>query len=239
MKAKNFSIVEVRNVVKKFQTGEIIITVLNDISLEIKSGEFVAIVGASGNGKSTLLNMITGIDHPSAGEVIVAGQMLNTLNENQLAAWRGKHLGVVFQFFQLLPALNLLQNVILPMDFLKALPPKQRRQRAEYLLELVGLTDQMLKLPSQISGGQQQRAAIARSLANDPPLIVADEPTGNLDARTSSEVFDLFSHLVDQGKTLIMVTHNEDLACQVPRTIEIKSGQIVRDENCNRISLTN
>lgn len=227
------NIIEVRNVVKNFSTGALEVAVLNGVTLNIQPGEFVAIVGASGNGKSTLLNMITGIDHPTSGEVIVAGQKLSDLNENQLAAWRGKHLGVVFQFFQLLPALNILQNVILPMDFLRNLPPKQRRERAQHLLELVGLSDQMNKLPSQVSGGQQQRAAIARSLANDPPLILADEPTGNLDATNSAEVFDLFSRLVGQGKTLVMVTHNGELACQVPRTIEIKSGRIVRDENCS------
>ncbi len=227
------NIIEVRNVVKNFSTGALEVAVLNGVTLNIQPGEFVAIVGASGNGKSTLLNMITGIDHPTSGEVIVAGQKLSDLNENQLAAWRGKHLGVVFQFFQLLPALNILQNVILPMDFLRNLQPKQRRERAQHLLELVGLSDQMNKLPSQVSGGQQQRAAIARSLANDPPLILADEPTGNLDATNSAEVFDLFSRLVGQGKTLVMVTHNGELACQVPRTIEIKSGRIVRDENCS------
>ena len=227
------NIIQVNDVVKQYTAGEIPITILNGISLVVAAGEFVAIVGASGNGKSTLLNLIAGIDHPTSGEVIVNGQKLNSLNENQLAAWRGKHLGIVFQFFQLLPALNLLQNIILPMDFLKALPPKQRRERAQNLLELVGLADQLHKLPSQVSGGQQQRAAIARALANDPPLIVADEPTGNLDLRTSTEVFELFSHLVDQGKTLVMVTHNNELACQVPRTIEIKNGTVVRDENCS------
>lgn len=231
-------IVEIRNVIKQFRTGEMIVSVLRGISLDITTGEFVAIVGASGNGKSTLLNMITGIDHPSAGEVRVRGQLLSELSENQLAGWRGENMGIVFQFFQLLPALNLLQNVILPMDFVKRLSPRERRQRAEFLLEMVGLIDQMYKLPSQVSGGQQQRAAIARALANDPPLIVADEPTGNLDTRTSSDVFNLFSHLNDQGKTLIMVTHNEDLACQVPRTIEIKNGQIERDENCNQSNRT-
>lgn len=226
-------IIQVNKVVKNFRTSDLDVTVLKDISLEILEGEFVAIVGASGNGKSTLLNMITGIDHPTSGEVIVTGQILNSLSENQLAAWRGGNIGIVFQFFQLLPSLNLLQNTILPMDFLKQLPRKKRRERAQFLLELVGLKDQMDKLPSQVSGGQQQRAAIARALANDPPLIVADEPTGNLDARTSGEVFDLFSHLVDQGKTLVMVTHNQELACQVPRTIEIMNGQVVRDENCS------
>lgn len=225
-------VIRVNNVTKNFIAGEQDIPVLRGISLDIFQGEFVAIVGASGNGKSTLLNMITGIDHPTSGDVIVSGEKLNNLNENRLSVWRGKHLGIIFQFFQLLPALNLLQNVILPMDFLKVLPPDQRRKRAEYLLDLVGLQDQMYKLPSQVSGGQQQRAAIARALANDPPIIVADEPTGNLDSKTSAEVFDLFSHLVEQGKTLIMVTHNQELACQVPRTIEIMNGQVVRDENC-------
>jgi putative ABC transport system ATP-binding protein len=227
-------IVEIRNVYKQFHIGDLVVSVLRGISLEIDTGEFVAIVGASGNGKSTLLNMITGIDHPSAGEVRVGGQLLSDLSENQLAVWRGENLGIVFQFFQLLPALNLLQNVILPMDFVKRLSPRDRRQRAEYLLDMVGLADQMFKLPSQVSGGQQQRAAIARALANDPPVLVADEPTGNLDTRTSNDVFNLFSHLNDQGKTLIMVTHNEELACQVPRTIEIKNGLLVRDENCNQ-----
>jgi putative ABC transport system ATP-binding protein len=234
MNSNTTNIIQVKNLVKRFKNGEVELTVLNGVSMEVRFGEFVAIVGASGNGKSTLLNMMTGIDHPTSGEVIIHDTKLNDLTENQLSAWRCKNLGIVFQFFQLLPALNLLQNTILPMDFLKSLPPRQRRERAEYLLELVGLSDQMFKLPSQVSGGQQQRAAIARALANDPPLIVADEPTGNLDARTSADVFNLFSHLVDQGKTLIMVTHNPELACQVPRTLEIRNGQIVRDENCSR-----
>jgi len=234
MESTTKNIIQVKNLVKRFKNGEVELTVLNRVSMNVRFGEFVAIVGASGNGKSTLLNMITGIDHPTSGEVIIHGTKLNDLTENQLSAWRGKNLGIVFQFFQLLPALNLLQNTILPMDFLKNLTPRQRRERAEYLLELVGLSDQMFKLPSQVSGGQQQRAAIARALANDPPLIVADEPTGNLDAQTSADVFDLFSHLVDQGKTLIMVTHNPELACQVPRTLEIRNGQIVRDENCSQ-----
>jgi len=234
MESTTTNIIQVKNLVKRFKNGEVELTVLNRVSMNVRFGEFVAIVGASGNGKSTLLNMITGIDHPTSGEVIIHGTKLNDLTENQLSAWRGKNLGIVFQFFQLLPALNLLQNTILPMDFLKNLTPRQRRERAEYLLELVGLSDQMFKLPSQVSGGQQQRAAIARALANDPPLIVADEPTGNLDAQTSADVFDLFSHLVDQGKTLIMVTHNPELACQVPRTLEIRNGQIVRDENCSQ-----
>jgi len=225
-------VIELKNVTKQFTNGDVVVQVLKDLSLDIWSGEFVAIVGASGNGKSTLLNMITGIDHPTQGEVVVNGTSIHNMSENQLAAWRSDQVGIVFQFFQLLPALNLLQNVLLPMDFARKFPRQERRQRAEHLLEMVGLADQRHKLPSQVSGGQQQRAAIARALANDPPLLVADEPTGNLDAPTAASVFNLFSHLADQGKTLIMVTHNNELACQVPRTIEIKGGGIARDENC-------
>ncbi|MCB8983154.1 MAG: ABC transporter ATP-binding protein [Ardenticatenaceae bacterium] len=223
-------IIEVKNVIKRFPVGDEEITVLKGISTAVHQGEFVCIVGPSGNGKSTLLNMITGIDHPSEGEVIVTGQPVHTLSEDQLAAWRGEHLGIIFQFFQLLPALNLLQNVVLPMDFVKKLPPKQRRERAMHLLDTVGLADQARKLPAQVSGGQQQRAAIARALANDPPLLVADEPTGNLDTQTSEDVFQLFGRLVDQGKTMVMVTHSRSLAARLPRTIEIRDGRIFSDK---------
>jgi len=191
------------------------------------------VVGPSGNGKSTLLNMITGIDHPSAGEVMVTGRPLHQMNENELADWRGDHVGIVFQFFQMLPALTLLQNVILPMDFARKYGAREREERALELLESVGLADQAYKLPGQVSGGQQQRAAIARALANDPALLVADEPTGNLDSRTSEDVFELFSELVAQGKTLIMVTHEKELAQRVPRVIEIVDGRITRDETAS------
>ncbi len=223
-------IIQLKNVVKTFRVGETDVTVLRGVSLDVRAGEFLAIVGPSGNGKSTLLNMITGIDRPTQGEVIVNGRPIHKLNENQLAAWRATDVGIVFQFFQLLPALNLLQNVLLPMDFAGRLKPKERRERAVALLELVGLKDQMYKLPSQVSGGQQQRAAIARALANDPPILVADEPTGNLDARTSDEVFALFCRLAGQGKTLVVVTHNEELARQAPRTVTVINGEIARDE---------
>jgi len=226
----NQSIIAVTDLYKNYRAGETGIPVLRGVSFDITPGEFVAIVGPSGNGKTTLLNMLTGIDHPTRGTVRVNGVTLNTLNEDQLAEWRGASLGIVFQFFQLLPALSLLQNIILPMDFTKTLPPRQRKERALHLLEQVGLADQAHKLPSAVSGGQQQRAAIARALANDPPLIVADEPTGNLDAKTSAEVFDLFAHLTGQGKTLVMVTHNMELARQASRVLEVVSGQIVRDE---------
>jgi putative ABC transport system ATP-binding protein len=219
--------VRVDNVFKNYQMGDHEVEVLKGISFAIQPGEFVAIVGPSGNGKSTLLNMITGIDHPTSGEVVVNGRTLHNLSENQLAKWRGENLGIVFQFFQLLPALNLLQNVILPMDFVGKLSRPARRERAMHLLELVGLGDQVHKLPSQVSGGQQQRAAIARALANDPPLIVADEPTGNLDARTTADVFDVFCHLIDQGKTLVMVTHDKELADQAARRLLIENGRLV------------
>lgn len=223
-------IIQVKDVVKNFKVGDGEVTILKGISFEVKQGEFVSIVGPSGNGKSTLLNMITGIDRPSDGEVIVTGREVHKMSENQLASWRGEHVGIIFQFFQMLPALSLLQNVILPMDFANKYSPKERRERAMHLLETVSLADQAEKLPSMVSGGQQQRAAIARALANDPPLLVADEPTGNLDTRTAADVFDLFSQLVEQGKTMIMVTHDKELAKRVPRVVEITNGKITRDE---------
>jgi putative ABC transport system ATP-binding protein len=223
-------IIEVKDVVKSFPVGDREVTILKGISFEVKQGEFVSIVGPSGNGKSTLLNMITGIDRPSEGEVIVTGQEVHQMNENRLAAWRGENVGVIFQFFQMLPALSLLQNVVMPMDFANKYTPKERRERAMHLLETVGLADQAEKLPSMVSGGQQQRAAIARALANDPPLLVGDEPTGNLDSRLAGEVFDLFSQLVSRGKTMVMVTHDKELARRVPRVVEIMDGKITRDK---------
>lgn len=232
-KQSDQNVVALHRIDKEFYLGDLVIPVLHEISLSIRSGEFVAIVGPSGNGKSTLLNMITGIDRPTSGEVIVTGQNLNQLSEDQLAGWRATQVGIVFQFFQLLPALNLLQNIILPMDFVGELPPKARRKRAEELLDMVGLADQKLKLPGLVSGGQQQRAAIARALANDPPLLVADEPTGNLDNQTSEEVFQILRHLTDRGKTVIMVSHDENLACRATRRIEIINGQIASDGPCS------
>jgi putative ABC transport system ATP-binding protein len=226
----NEYVVQIKNVVKSFKVGDGEVTILKGLSFDVKDGEFVSIVGPSGNGKSTLLNMITGIDRPSGGEVIVTGRQVHKMSENKLAAWRGENVGIIFQFFQMLPALSLLQNIILPMDFANKYTPKKRRERAMHLLEIVGLEDQANKLPSMVSGGQQQRAAIARALANDPPLLVADEPTGNLDSRTAGDVFDLFNNLVDGGKTMLMVTHDKELAKQVPRVVEITDGKITRDE---------
>lgn len=212
---------------KCFTVGEIRISVLDDITFQVDRGEFVAIVGPSGSGKSTLLNMITGIDRPSKGSVEVAGQRIDKMSENELAKWRGLTVGIVFQFFQLMPSLNLVDNVMLPMDFAGATRPNERRDKAMTLLRAVGLESQALKLPGAISGGQQQRAAIARALANDPPLLVCDEPTGNLDTATTEQMFDLFLHLTDNGKTLVIVTHNLSVAERTPRMIHLVDGQII------------
>ena len=226
----NQSIIELKDIVKTFPVGDDEITILHGISLNIQQGEFVSIVGPSGNGKSTLLNMVTGIDRPSSGEVIVSGRPIHEMSENQLAKWRGQDVGIIFQFFQMLPSLSLLQNVVLPMEFANKFKRSERRERAMDLLELVGLADQANKLPSMVSGGQQQRAAIARALATDPALLIADEPTGNLDAKTAGQVFDLFVHLIEeQGKTMLMVTHDQELANQIPRKVEIVNGIIAHD----------
>lgn len=223
-------LIELRGVTKTYQTGAKTFTALDGIDLTIDQGEFTAIVGRSGSGKSTLINMITGIDEPTSGEVIVALTPVHQLNQEQLAVWRGKNVGIVFQFFQLLPTLTIAENLILPMDFCNTYPVRQRRERALHLLEKVGIMDQADKLPADLSGGQQQRAAIARALANDPPLIVADEPTGNLDVQTTDAVMQLFASLTAEGKTVVMVTHERDLAHFFTRFITLADGQIVASE---------
>lgn len=229
-------IIDMRNIVKRFPVGNDEITVLHGVSFDVLPGEFVSIVGPSGNGKSTLLNMVTGIDRPSDGEVIVTGKPVHSMTENQLAKWRGQQVGIIFQFFQMLPSLSLVQNVTLPMEFARKFGRSERRDRAMGLLDMVGLADQANKLPSMVSGGQQQRAAIARALATDPPLLVADEPTGNLDAKTAGQVFDLFLRLVeDQGKTMLMVTHDAELAGRIPRKIEIVNGNIATDTRQSKV----
>lgn len=200
------------------------INVLKRVNLTVTTGEFVGVRGPSGSGKSTLINMITGIDRPTDGKIWVATEELNRMNENQLARFRGKNIGVIFQFFQLLPTLTVLENVILPMDFCRMWKTRERPERAMMLLEQVGLADQAHKLPNTLSGGQQQRAAIARALANDPPLLVGDEPTGNLDSKTADMIFTLFADLVSKGKTFIMVTHDVDLAKRMPRLVEVYDG---------------
>ncbi len=202
---------------------------LKGIDLTIDKGEFVGVVGKSGSGKSTLINMITGIDRPSAGEIWVNEQAIHGLDENSMARWRGRSMGVVFQFFQLLPTLTVVENVMLPMDFCRMYKPKERRERAMQLLEHVEMAEQANKLPSQISGGQAQRVAIARSLATDPPIIMADEPTGNLDSKTADAVFHLFENLVAEGKTFLMVTHDNELASRLHRVITIADGMLVSD----------
>jgi putative ABC transport system ATP-binding protein len=226
---ENGHLIELADVVKTYQMGDQGYTALRDVSFTVEGGEFVGIIGKSGSGKSTLLNMITGIDHPSSGVVKVAGTAVHELNEGQLAAWRGRNLGIVFQFFQLLPTLSVADNVMLPMDFCNTYPRKERRERAIGLLEKFGVAEQADKLPSSLSGGQQQRVAIARSLANDPPIMVADEPTGNLDSKTAEDVFGFFHDLVEGGKTVIIVTHDRDLAKRVERTVIISDGSIVED----------
>jgi putative ABC transport system ATP-binding protein len=217
-------LVNVDQVVKNFQGPAGVIHVLKRVNLAVRQGEFVGVRGPSGSGKSTLINMITGIDRPTAGRVQVAGQNIEKMSENHLARFRGRHIGVIFQFFQLLPTLTTVENVMLPMDFCRTWKPRERPQRAMHLLEQVGLADQAHKLPNTLSGGQQQRAAIARALANDPPLLMGDEPTGNLDSQTADKVFTLFADLVAQGKTFIMVTHDVELARRIPRLIEVHDG---------------
>jgi len=202
---------------------------LNSIDLQINAGEFVSIIGKSGSGKSTLLNMITGIDRPTTGEVYVNGTAVHELNENRMARWRGNNLGIVFQFFQLLPTISVIENIMLPMDFCRTYPMREREKRALELLELVELDEHAYKLPTALSGGQQQRVAIARALANDPPVVIADEPTGNLDSKTAEAVFTLFNDLVTKGKTIIIVTHDSGLAKRTHRTALIADGEIVNE----------
>jgi putative ABC transport system ATP-binding protein len=217
-------LVHVDNVVKNFQGPAGVIHVLKSVSLTVDAGEFVGVRGPSGSGKSTLINMITGIDRPTSGSVRVAGQPIEKMSENSLARFRGKHIGVIFQFFQLLPTLSIVENVMLPMDFCRMWKPRERPQRAMMLLEQVGLADQANKLPNTLSGGQQLGAASARALANDPPLLMGDEPTGNLDSKTADMVFTLFADLVSKGKTFIMVTHDVELARRMPRLVEVADG---------------
>lgn len=226
----NQHLIELRNIVKAYETAAGPFLALRGIDLAVDKSEFVAVIGKSGSGKSTLINMITGIDKPTEGEVLVGDAAVHTLNENQIAEWRGRNIGVVFQFFQLLPTLTVAENVMLPMDFCGLYPGKQRRERALHLLDQVEMIDQADKLPTAISGGQQQRAAIARALANDPPIIVADEPTGNLDSKTANAVIQLFEILISEGKTILMVTHDEDLASRATRTVVIADGRILSDE---------
>jgi putative ABC transport system ATP-binding protein len=218
--------IDLRDISKIYHTDAGPFPALKGIDLQVYPGEFVAVVGKSGSGKSTLINMFTGIDHPTGGEVVVAQTNIRQLSEGEMAQWRGKHMGIVFQFFQLLPTLTLIENVMLPMDLCQVYPAGERPERALYLLEQVGVGEDVHKFPSAVSGGHQQRAAIARALANDPPIVVADEPTGNLDSKTAEIIFELFESLVAARKTILMVTHDEELAARVPRTLLLADGEI-------------
>jgi putative ABC transport system ATP-binding protein len=222
----NAPIIELHRVVKKYQGKVGAVTALKGIDLRVNAGEFIAVLGKSGAGKTTLINLLSGIDRPTSGEIRVGGAAVHALGEDARAAWRGRNVGVVFQFFQLLPTLSVLHNVMLPMDLAQRYSLREQKQRALRLLEQVGIAEHARKLPSAMSGGQQQRIAIARALANDPPIILADEPTGSLDSVTANEVMAVFEKLVQQGKTLVMVTHDKDFAQRANRTIVLVDGEI-------------
>jgi putative ABC transport system ATP-binding protein len=232
------ALISLQQVEKTYKIKGGLVHALRGVDFTVNPGEFVALVGPSGSGKSTLINMITGIDRPTKGEVFVAGQRLTHMGEDKVAGWRGKNVGVVFQFFQLLPSLTVIENVVMPMTYAGTFKG-QRQERALELLDLVDLLDVADKYPSQISGGQQQRAAIARALANDPPLIVGDEPTGNLDAVSSGLMFSLFEDLIAQGKTMVMVTHDKDLAGKVPRVQEVRDGYLLDASEVNKRLISN
>jgi putative ABC transport system ATP-binding protein len=223
---QNKPLIELHKITKSYPVASGTFKALKDVSLRIESRKLVAITGKSGSGKSTLLNVITGIDRPSEGSILINGIRVDRLSETELASWRGKNVGVVFQFFQLLPTLTILENVMLPMDFCDTYPKKERRDRALALLEKVNIREQADKFPAALSGGQQQRVAIARALANDPPLLVADEPTGNLDSQTAISIFELFSALAKSGKTVIVVTHEREFSSYFEDTISIEDGII-------------
>jgi putative ABC transport system ATP-binding protein len=226
---QNKTLIELADVTKSFTLASGTFQALKNVSLQIPKGQLIAITGKSGSGKSTLLNIIAGIDKPTQGSVSINGIQVEKLSESALATWRGKNIGVVFQFFQLLPTLTILENVMLPMDFCNSYPKRERKERALALLEQVNIKEQADKLPSTLSGGQQQRAAIARALANDPPVIIADEPTGNLDSQTATSIFELFAALTRSGKTVIIVTHEKDFSSYFENVIAIADGVIVNE----------
>jgi putative ABC transport system ATP-binding protein len=227
-KHKN-SMMILENVSKTFQTGNREFTALSNVTFTINRGEYVAVIGKSGSGKSTLLNMLTSIDHPTAGNVVINDTDISNLSETKLAQWRGKNIGIVFQFFQLIPTLTIKENILLAMDFVNTIPAANRLSRANELLQQVDIADQADKMPGALSGGQQQRAAIARALANDPAIIVADEPTGNLDSANASSVHRILASLAQAGKTVIVVTHEKDTNAAYKRTITLSDGIIISD----------
>ncbi len=223
------AMISLQGITKAYETDAGPFWALKGIDLQIYPGEFVAVVGKSGSGKSTLINVFTGIDHPTGGEVVVAQTRIRQLDEGQMAEWRGRQMGIVFQFFQLLPTLTIVENIMLPMDLCDVHEPGERQERAMHLLDQMDMADLAGMFPASVSGGHQQRAAIARALANDPPILVADEPTGNLDSRTADGVFQLFESLVAEGKTILMVTHDDELAGRVPRILTLADGLIVNE----------
>jgi putative ABC transport system ATP-binding protein len=227
--AEKEAVIKLENVKKVYTIGEKGFWALKGLDLQIEKGEFIAIVGKSGSGKSTMLNLLGGIDSPTEGQIIVNGKEINGLRENQLSRFRRENIGFVFQFFQLMPTLTVLENIIMPMDFSKRIPAYKREERAKSLLSKVGMEAHAGKFPSALSGGEQQRVAIARALANDPNIIFADEPTGNLDSNTSEDIFNLLKALTADGKNVIMVTHNNELAERCGRTIKISDGRIIED----------
>ena len=226
---QNQGLIQMQDIVKTYHTTAGDFTALRGVDLSLEQGEFAALIGKSGSGKSTLLNMLTGIDHPTGGQVLVDGKDIYSLTESQRSLWRGRNLGIVFQFFQLLPMLNLIENVMLPMDYVGMYEIDQRPKKALELLALVGLEEQAQQLPRAVSRGQQQSAAIARALATDAPILVADEPTGNLDSRSAGKIIDLFEELSRCGKTILMVTHDPSMAERASRTIFISDGELVNE----------
>jgi len=222
-------LIRMEGVKKIFRTPAGSFPALRGIDLDFAEGDFVSIVGKSGSGKSSLINVLTGIDRPTAGTITIRETEIHRLGESQMARWRGRNMGIVFQFYQLLPTLSLLENVILPMDFGDVYAPAEREERAMQLLELVGMADYAHKMPAAVSGGQQQSTAIARALANDPPILLTDEPTGNLDSRSAERVFDIFQSLSEKGKTIIFVTHDDSLAARAVRQVRLADGLVLDD----------
>jgi ABC-type lipoprotein export system ATPase subunit len=229
-KTMNNPLIQLRQLSKSYSLpASQSVTALRDVTLDVPAGTYLALTGKSGSGKSTLLHLLTGIDQATTGEVCIGGQRLNDLPENELARWRGRNVGIVFQFFQLMPTLTALENVVFAIDLVKAVPRPERSAKARHLLERVGLSAQVSQLPGELSGGQQQRVAIARALANDPPLLVADEPTGNLDSQTAASILDLFDQLQREGVTLVVVTHDDDVARRAQRLVRLSDGRVVED----------
>jgi len=230
LNSESSALIDMRSVSRIFSTSGEKIHALENITISIKEGEFVSVVGRSGSGKSTLMNMITGIDHPTIGQITVSGIDIGSKSENEMAAWRCRTLGIVFQFYQLIPVLSVLDNVVLPMQLLHLKSTPSHQKQAEMLLRAVDLWNKKDRFPAQLSGGEQQRAALARALANDPAILIADEPTGNLSTSEAESVMDLFNNSVSEGRTVIYVTHDLELAEKADRTITLRDGMIKNDE---------